>query len=464
MQSILTFRALNLFRISCFDIRVSSFNDRGVSMCPTRIRAKLQPIELDLSPALFFEQGWGRADLLQFGPRLEQARTNVLAAAKSELSFIAWPQWVLNDYRAHRKFSLLGSILTTARRLRETVDRVVVIGPPRMVLAARALLAAGGHPYHNELTRGQRGERPRIYLLPAVADNDAVQGLLDILPQGRLLRSLEERWGLVALDWQSDEEDESHQLTLGLFHLFWDALQKTTTATEEPNLAAVVGPKSSPLHALAESLGIAQIITDTSHRPPTPPPAACRIPPTADCFHPGVLLTASLMGIDVVNLLIGAAAMNDRFATSVVGDNPALDLAGLCHLLAERREIDRSIVTSPTAALNPLGDLLSRGGRSEDALLVQCLPERVRADRLRVTMPADGAGDSKKRIVRSLPDIAVEEFNRLRDARAEVGRPTAVVRLRQLDELSLGQLIQMFLIADVIEQQLGAKPQAVTEP
>ena len=169
-------------------------------MCPTRIRSKLQPIELDLSPALFFEHGLGRADLLQFGPRLEQPRANVLAAtAQTESSIVDWPQRVLKDYRAHRKSSLLGSILTTARRLRETVDRVVVIGPPQMITVAQALLTASGHPHHNELSRGQRGERPRIYLLPAVADNDAVQGLLDILPQGRLLRSLEERWGLVAL-------------------------------------------------------------------------------------------------------------------------------------------------------------------------------------------------------------------------------------------------------------------------
>jgi glucose-6-phosphate isomerase len=435
-------------------------------MCPTRIRSKLQPIELDLSSALFFEHGLGRADLLQFGPRLEQARANVLAAtAQTESSIVDWPQRVLKDYRAHRKSSLLGNILTTARRLRETVDRVVVIGPPQLVTVARSLLAAGGHPYHNELTRGQRGERPRIYFLPGVADNDAVQGLLDILTQGRLLRSLEERWGLVALDWQSDEGDESPQLTLGLFHLFWDALQKTTTAADETKLAAVVAPKNSPLQALAESLGIARIITNEDRFAASMLSAVSRLPPAACCLHPGVLLTASLMGIDVVNLLIGAAAMTDRFAASVVGDNPALDLAGLRHLLALRRGIDRTVFAPPIAALDPLGVLLSCNGHSEEALLVQCLPESVRADRLRVTMPADGGGgDSKKRIVRSLPDIAVEEAKRTRDDRTAVGRPTAIIRLPQLDEFSLGQLLQMVLIADVIDQQLGAKPQAVTDP
>ena len=258
-----------------------------------------------------------------------------------------------------------------------------------------------------------------------------------------------------ALDWQSDEGDESHQLTLGLFHLFWDALQKTTTATEEPNLAAVVGTKNSPLQALAESLGIARIATDNNQPPPASPPTAFRPPPTADCFHPGVLLTASLMGIDVVNLLIGAAAMTDRFAIGVVGDNPALDLAGLRYLLAEGRGIDRTVLASPIAKLDLLNDLLSRDGQSKEALLVQCLPESVRADRLRVTMPADGSGgDQKKRIVRSLPDIAVEEAKKVRDARAAAGRPTAVIRLSQIDEFSLGQLMEMFLITEAVENEL----------
>ena len=69
-------------------------------------------------------------------------------------------------------------------------------------------------------------------------------------------------------------------------------------------------------------------------------------------------------------------------------------------------------------------------------------------------MPADGVGDdSKKRIVRSLPDIAVEETKRTRDDRTAVGRPTAVVRLPQVDELSLGQLLQMVLISEAVENE-----------
>jgi hypothetical protein len=75
-------------------------------MSPTRIQSKLQPIELDLAPAFFFEQGFGRAELLQFGPQLERVRAEVLAAGDVAASSpINWPERALNDYRQHRKNS-----------------------------------------------------------------------------------------------------------------------------------------------------------------------------------------------------------------------------------------------------------------------------------------------------------------------------------------------------------------------
>ena len=129
----------------------------GACVCPTRIRLRLEPIELDLSPALCFERGLGRAELLKLSPQLELARSAMLNRGANETaSLLNWPRQMLVDYRKHRKNSLLGRILTVARRLRETVDRIVVIGPASLIEAAKALLAAGGHPHHNELTRPAR--------------------------------------------------------------------------------------------------------------------------------------------------------------------------------------------------------------------------------------------------------------------------------------------------------------------
>ena len=427
----------------------------GVRVCPTRIKPKLEPIELDLSPALFFERGLGRAELLELTPQLELARSAILnRAAHETASMLNWPRQMLVDYRKHRKNSLLGRILTVARRLRETVDRVVVIGPASLIEAAKAFLVAGGHPHHNELTRAQRGERPRIYLLPAAPDNDAVQGLLDILPQNRRLREVNERWGVVAVDSSASDAQHDDRPVLGLFNVFWEILQHTTTAADETQLAAVICRDDSALANQAQSLGLERVVLNRSQPLDPLPIAASRQPPVACLLHPGVLFTASLIGLDVVNVLIGAAAMTDRFTTKVSGENPVLDFAALRLLLATRRGIDRTSVDSSNAALESLARMLSSDGRSADDLVVQCLPQSVRADRLRVTMPDDVGGNTKKRIVRSLPELATDGAKRFRDARFAVGLPTAVVRLAQADELSLGQLVQMFLIAEVVEQAL----------
>ena len=297
-------------------------------------------------------------------------------------------------------------------------------------------------------------------MLPAAPDNDEVQGLLDILPQNRRLHEINDRWGLVVIDSGACDDQHNDRLILGLFNLFWDILQQTTTAADERQLAAVICRDDSALANQAESLGLDRLVLDRTQPCDPFPIAASRQPPAACLFHPGVLFAASLMGMDVVNVLIGAAAMTDRFATKVSGENPVLDFAALRLLLATRRGIDRLIVGSSSAALELLARILSSDGRSADDLVVQCLAQSVRADRLRVTMPDDAGGNTKKRIVRSLPDLAADAAKRVRDARSAAGLPTAVVRLPQVDELSLGQLVQMFLMAEMVVQQVGAKPQA----
>jgi len=86
------------------------------NMCPTRIQPKLLPIELDLSGAFFFEQGFGRAELLQFGPRLEHVRQRALNVSPAEgNSAYLQPQFLLREYHAERKQSLLGRILARAK-------------------------------------------------------------------------------------------------------------------------------------------------------------------------------------------------------------------------------------------------------------------------------------------------------------------------------------------------------------
>jgi glucose-6-phosphate isomerase len=171
-----------------------------------------------------------------------------------------------------------------------------------------------------------------------------------------------------------------------------------------------------------------------------------------------------VMGMDIVKLLRGAATVRERFATALPGDNPALDLGAVAYWLLQRRGISDWAVASHAAALKPLADRLSTArldtGR-QNALLIQLLPQSVRTDRLRVTMPVD----EKKTVDRFLVDMAASEMQAVRELRSSLGQPTAVVRMSAVDEYSVGQLLQMFSIAAVAERMLrNAKPQADRHP
>lgn len=406
-------------------------------MSPTRIDQPAEAISLDLSSALTFEQGLGRAELLKLGPQMDEARGKWLASARCSAG---QPQQLLDEYQSTRHRSTLGQILSAAKRLRDVVDRAAIFAPPALIEAAKVLFAACCHPHHNDLSRGQRGGRPRIFFAGAQPDNDALQGLLDILPHGRQLHTVEERWGLVAVD-----DAGGCNLLGGLFGVFWEALQTTVDAHTETQLAIAVGPADSPLMQLAGQIECQRIDLDS--------------PPARKLIHPGVLLAASVMGMDVVKLLRGAALMADRLKIAPPGDNPPLDLAGLRQLLAQRRGIKHYLIETPDAALQPLSQWCSDADRSGGDLLIQLIPQALRRDRLRVTMRAEGAAaDEKKRITRYLSELATLECQAAREARTAAGRPTAVVQLPLVDESSIGQLIQLFAIAAALQDFLTPDP------
>jgi glucose-6-phosphate isomerase len=411
-------------------------------MCAVRLPSKLQPIDLDLTAAFDFQRGVGRAELLAIATRLNDARKSLLSAAiDGEDTALAWPQRCLEDYKRQRKSSELGRILQLAKRLRDALDRVVVLGPPAIVSAASALFAACCHPYHNELPRGQRGGRPRICFLPAEPDNDAAAALLEILPRQLSLHSVEDRWGIVAVDVRSADDIQSSEIISGLFLHLWEALQLTTTADEETRLAAVVGPGQSPIIELAHKIGLDTI----AYRPDF------RLPSCGLIFQPGVLLAGSVMGIDIVNLLRGAAAMTERFIAQPVGSNPAVDFAGLQCLQGQRGMNCGWRIAPTTSSLDPLAQCL-HAASSGDHLLVQWIVENHRHDRLRISMPSGKTPDGRpKKMDRPLTEVARERFDAVRNARAAAGQPTVVVRLPTIDEASIGQLMQVFLLASAVK-------------
>ncbi|MBT7729406.1 MAG: glucose-6-phosphate isomerase, partial [Planctomycetaceae bacterium] len=132
-------------------------------MSAARSKPSIDPISYDAS-AVLATGGIQQSDLDALDSPLAEARKTSLedlerwragsaGAEPLDPAFIDLPERLLADYGTSRPKSELFSILQTARRLREAVDRVVVLGIGGSYMGTRALFESCCHPFHNELSR-----------------------------------------------------------------------------------------------------------------------------------------------------------------------------------------------------------------------------------------------------------------------------------------------------------------------
>ncbi|MDX1962930.1 MAG: glucose-6-phosphate isomerase [Pirellulales bacterium] len=459
--------------------------------------------ELSYDPTACFipQTGIDKADLAALAPKLEAARAETLAdlelwhsggpvpADKQPLDagFMDLPDRLLADYKTNRHTSELGRILATAARLREAIDRVVVLGIGGSYMGARALLEACCHPYHNELSRGERGGKPRIYFEGNNVDNDSLQGLLDLLGCNRatpaVATAVEDRWGIVVISKSGGTLE-----TAAAFRLFWNALQKSLGG-ERSALAEYIVPvtgKSGRLFELSRALGCPEIFD-------IPDGVGGRF----SILTAVGLLPAAVIGIDIVRLLEGAAAMNARYRTAgafsnrtPLGSNPVLDYVGVCHLLEVQRGATIRILSTWGKGLEAAGmwydqllseslgkkehgatpltvvntrDLHSRGQQHQegrrDKVITNVISHSVRRDRLAIEASDLDQDKLNELAGKTVPQILTAAIDGTNQAYADDCRPTADLNLPGLDEYSMGQFFQMLMLATVLEGRLiGINP------
>ena len=432
----------------------------------------------DSEPAFVRQTALSQADLRWLSPRLVNARQevfdNLVLFEKGgpvpedkqpmDAAFFDLPERLLDEDRA-----VLDDIVATGNRLAEEVDRVLVLGIGGSYMGARALFEACCHPYHNELSRQARKGRPRIYFEGNNVDNDAVSGLLDVVRE-------DDKWGIIVIS----KSGGTLETAVG-FRIFFDALQKSCGGDQEKirrRIVPVTGEKGR-LRDLAQTLGCPKIFP----------------------IHDGVggrfsvlsavgLLPAAVMGLDVVKLLEGAAAMNERFRVERPGENPVLDYAGISRMMEVRRGATLRVLSTWGKRLEAVGlwydqllaESLGKNGQGSTPLTVvntRDLHSRGqqhqegRRDKLITNLIVDEPGCAPIAVPKSkydedklnemagktLPEILKAALKGTNQAYAEDYRPTANLRLPRLDESSLGQLFQMFMVATVVEGRLvGINP------
>ena len=387
-----------------------------------------------------------------------------------DAGFMEMPERILADYRTDRSSSELGQILETAQRIQQSVDRVVVLGIGGSYMGAKALMESCCQPYYNEYSRAERGGRPRMYFEGNNVDNDWSAGLLN------LLRSQKDDlpWSIVVISKSGGTLE-----TAVAFRQFLDALKAEVGAERLPELIVPVTGQSGKLAELSDAIGCPSRFV-------VPDGVGGRF----SVFSPVGLVPAALMGIDVVALLEGAAAMNDHFRQASFGENVVLDYVAVNRLLEQEQGCHTRILSSWTKSLESVGlwydqllaeslgkaeqgalplsvvntrDLHSRAQQHQegrrDKTVNNLILDSWRCGPLAVghsQWNQDGLNELAERTLPQIMDAAIQGTNQ---AYREDHRPTADLHLPACDEFHIGQLLQMLMLTTVLEGRvMGINP------
>ncbi len=401
-------------------------------------------------------------------------------AAKQPLDarFFWLPGEMLADYERVRENSELGRIFKVANGIHDEIDAVVVLGIGGSYMGARAMMEACCDPYHNELTRGDRGSKPRMYFEGNNVDNDATAALLHRLGAGGYGDSAaEQRYAIVVISKSGGTME-----TAVAFRQFLSALECSLGADAAKELRRLVIPvtgDSGKLHDLATAIGCDEIFS-------VPEGVGGRFSVLSSVG----LMPAALLGLDCMRLLEGAVAMNEHFINANFADNVVLQYVAVNHLLAIKRDKTIRVMSVWSKALESVGlwydqllaesngkqglgvtplttvntrDLHSRHQQHQqgrnDKVFNNVIVENDRSDRLAVGK-SDRNQDTLNDIAdKTLPEIMNAAIQGTNDALHEDGRPTTDIILPHIDTHVLGQLFQMLMIATVIEGRLlGINP------
>ncbi len=250
------------------------------------------------------ERGLPRERLTELLPELVAAQRELMARRGFDIGF----------YDAPLRRDLVQAVIEEVRRLRSIADDLLVLGIGGSSLGGQALCAALGHTSERDV---------RVHFLDNI-DPDSVAVLLDGLDPARTAVAVVSKAG-----------DTVETLAQLLVVRRW--LRVSLGQGEaRSRLTFVTDPERGMLRELARAEGIRAF--------DIPPEVGGRF----SVLTPAGLLPASFLGIDIIEVLAGAADMAERVSSTKVEENPAcLFAAGA--VLAQRHLGRSSLVMMPYA-------------------------------------------------------------------------------------------------------------------
>lgn len=450
----------------------------------------MQLLRFDPAAAFFPGKGLESSQVQALEPVLAKLRDEVVDIDMQMLSgklptpankqpldaaFYPLPERLLSEYEQDRRGSELARILSVAKRFQEVLDRVVVLGIGGSYMGARALMDACCQPYWNELSRGQRGSRPRMYFEGNNVDNDASQALLRLLAS-EPGEAGKPNWGIVVISKSGGTLE-----TAAAFRQFLAALEAACggdAAAVRQRVIPVTGD-SGKLFNFAQELGCADVF-------PVPDGVGGRF----SILSAVGLVPAAILGLNVVELLQGAALMNKHFREAPPAENVVLQYAAVNHLMEVKYGAHVRLLSVWSKALESAGmwydqllaeslgkhekgamplttvntrDLHSRHQQHQegrrDKIVNNLIVENYRDDPLPIGRRSSDPDGLNEIADKTLPEVMTAAINGTNQALRDDGRPSTNIYLPRTDEASLGQYFQMMMLATVIEGRLiGVNP------
>jgi len=450
--------------------------------------------QVDLSGAWHNSSGITPAALSRLGVGLDKLRDEIcdvdekilagdipLPPSKQPLQtgFVRLPERMLQEYQALRPASQLGRMLAATKQLMTDVDRIVVVGDADCLSGPQALMHACCQPFFNELTRGQRGSRPRLHFTGDHLDNDTFQGLLYLLGahHRRPATTVEQRWGIVVL---ASEGSSPNRLLRPLHNALLDNCGGDLACLRSRILSVTCQPEREP----ADELGLV-------HHFAFPASVADRY----SVLSMAGLLPAALLGINIMKLLEGAQAISQHFCSTPSGENLVLQWAGVNSLLDQqcsrgqrswcrwnhafdgitawyRRllygSLGKELHVLEPCDLTRIENHLTTGHRWFN----QLVSPNARFDPLRLEEPLDLQGikpDSDPQLAcdtswpsaPNLPAAVTAQRSHIKSILRNHQWPVTELSVPVIDELHVGQILQLLMLSTVVEgRMMGINPYA----
>ena len=404
-----------------------------------------------LADAIGPEHGLTEAELLSYAEPSQRALEAVLARRSADL------RWLDLPYAEDVTLDLLEYAASVRGRFRN----VVVLGIGGSALGNIALHTALNSPYYN---LAPPAELPRLFVLDNI-DPDLVGELLDQLDPAETLFNVISKSGGTAE-------------TMSQFLVFRDHLIESVGREQHAEHVVVTTD--------AERGVLREIVRRDGYRSFVVPEG---VGGRFSVLSPVGLLSSALVGIDVVGLLKGAAAMDERASEAPYLENPVLLHAAMQHLLHTRKKKPMAVTFSYSSRLRDVADwyaqLLAESlgkKRARDGREVYNGPTPLRAvgvtdQHSQVQLYVEGPFDKWFTLLavdqpdhavllpRAFPDLEgvaylgghslTELFQAERDgtriALTEASRPNATLSLEQVDAHAVGQLLYLFQLSVAVQ-------------